>query len=88
MFDSQQVPNTGQAVYMACVAEQLAPPDDKQAMAIFSRRSVEHGIGEWPVERVRDAAHLRVYRATVQQHSMLDKSGSGPRYDHRVQVEL
>ena len=88
VFDSQQPVGTGQAVYMACRAERLGSPEDERAMEIFSRRSVEQGQEAWAVERVREPEPLRVYRATVTGHWMLDKSGAGPRYDHRTPVQL
>ena len=88
VFDSRQPVGTGQAVYMSAVAEQLSAPDDERAMEIFTRRSLEQGQQAWPVDRVRAPEPLRVYRATVSEHSMLDKSGEGPRYDHRIAVSL
>jgi hypothetical protein len=88
VFDSQQPVGTGQAVYMSCLAEQIGTPADERAMEIFSRRSLEQGQEAWPVDRVREPEPLRVYRASVTGHWMLDKSGAGPRYDHRTPVEL
>jgi hypothetical protein len=40
------------------------------------------------VADVSEPAPLRLYRATVSAHFMLDKSGEGPRYDHRTPVQL
>jgi hypothetical protein len=37
---------------------------------------------------VTEPAPLRLYRATVSAHFMLDKSGEGPPYDHRTPLRL
>jgi len=57
-------------------------------IAVFSRRSLAHGGTEWTAADVSDPAPLRLYRATVSEHFMLDKSGEGPRHDHRTEVRL
>jgi hypothetical protein len=89
VFDSQQPVGTGQAVYMAGVAEQVTGSADERGMEIFSRRSQAQGAARlWTVDDVREPSHLRLYRATVTGQWMLDKSGEGPRYDHRTAVEL
>ena len=88
VFDSRQPIGTGQAVYMAAVAEQLGGAEEERGIEIFSRRSVRHGGRPWTVEDVRPPAPLRLYRANVTEHWMLDKSGAGPRYDHRTAVTL
>ena len=41
-------------------------------MAVFSRKSVRQGIGEWGTERVSGEARIRLYRARVTGHSILD----------------
>jgi nitroimidazol reductase NimA-like FMN-containing flavoprotein (pyridoxamine 5'-phosphate oxidase superfamily) len=89
VFDSRQVPGTGQAVYMSATAEQVTGADEEErGMRIFSRRSQEQGIGPWTVDDVRPPKPIRLYRATVTAHSMLDKSDEGPGYDHRTSVAL
>lgn len=88
VFDSGTPIGTGQAVYMSAVAEQLAGAEMERGIAIFSRRSLEHGGREWTPADVVDPAPLRLYRATASGHSMLDKSGDSPRYDHRTPVSL
>jgi nitroimidazol reductase NimA-like FMN-containing flavoprotein (pyridoxamine 5'-phosphate oxidase superfamily) len=88
VFDSRQPINTGQAVYMAAIAEQLSGAEQERGIAIFSRRSQQQGARPWTLDDVRPPAPVRLYRATVGQHWMLDKSGGGPRYDHRTTVTL
>ena len=88
VFDSRQPIGTGQAVYMAATAEQLTGADEERGMEIFSRRSQEQGARPWTVDDVRPPKPIRLYRATVTEHSMLDKSDEGPGYDHRTSVAL
>jgi nitroimidazol reductase NimA-like FMN-containing flavoprotein (pyridoxamine 5'-phosphate oxidase superfamily) len=88
VFDSRQPINTGQAVYMTAVAEQLAGAEEERGIEIFSRRSQQQGARPWTRDDVRAPAPVRLYRATVSQQWMLDKSGEGPRYDHRTAVAL
>jgi hypothetical protein len=88
VFDSRQPINTGQAVYMTAVAQQLSDDEQKRGIEIFSRRSQQQGARPWTLDDVRPPAPLRLYRATVDQQWMLDKSGEGPRYDHRTAVRL
>jgi nitroimidazol reductase NimA-like FMN-containing flavoprotein (pyridoxamine 5'-phosphate oxidase superfamily) len=88
VFDSRQPINTGQAVYMTAVAQQLSDDEQKRGIEIFSRRSQRQGARPWTLDDVRPLAPVRLYRATVDQQWMLDKSGEGPRYDHRTAVSL
>jgi hypothetical protein len=60
----------GHGVYIAAHAEQVADPKD--AVVVFSYRSLAHGDTEWGPERVQETAHLRLYRAVASQHFMLD----------------
>ena len=86
VFDSQTPISTGQAVYMSAVVEQPAGAEAQRGIEIFSRRSLECGGREWTLADVEGSAILRLYRATATRHWMLDKSGEGPRYDHRIPV--
>ena len=88
VFDSQTPISTGQAVYMSAVAGQVTGAELERGIAIFSSRARAHGEREWTVADVSEPALLRLYRATVSAHFMLDKSGEGPRYDHRTPVQL
>jgi nitroimidazol reductase NimA-like FMN-containing flavoprotein (pyridoxamine 5'-phosphate oxidase superfamily) len=88
VFDSRQPISTGQAVYMAAIAEELTGADEERGIEIFSRRSQQHGARPWTLQDVRPPAPLRLYRTTVAEQWMLDKSGEGPRYDHRTAVRL
>ena len=63
IFDSRAPIGTGEGVYMDAVAEQLT--EAESAIEIYSRRSVQHGAGEWTVADVSPPADLRLYRATA-----------------------
>jgi hypothetical protein len=89
VFDSRQPIGTGQAVYMTATAEQVAEGEEDRGMEVFSRRSQEQRAPrQWSVDDVRPPNPIRLYRATVTAHSMLDKSDQGPGYDHRTPVAL
>jgi nitroimidazol reductase NimA-like FMN-containing flavoprotein (pyridoxamine 5'-phosphate oxidase superfamily) len=85
VFDSRVPIGTGQGVYMSAVAEELAGTDLEQGIEIFSRTSLRHGGHEWKPEDVRTPALYRLYRATVQEHWVLDPAGHP---DHRTPVTL
>jgi Pyridoxamine 5'-phosphate oxidase len=82
IFDSQVPINTGQAVYMGAVAEQLTGPDSELAIDLFSQRGVGHGGRELTLQDVRAPAELRLYRATAVGQFVLDEQ------DNRVPVTL
>ena len=73
VFDSTVPPGTGQGVYMAARAEQLTDPADiAHGIDVFSRSLVAHGAEVFRVDQVTGAAPLRLYRARVHEHSILD----------------
>ena len=73
VFDSTVPANSGQAVYMSATAEQVTDPAAiEHGIGIFSRESVRQGSEGWEVGRVTGDARLRLYRASVQEHSILD----------------
>ena len=82
IFDSRVPVNTGQAVYMSAVAEELTGEARERAIATFSTRSEQHGAGTWTLADVEAPAELRLYAATaVKQYTL----GEG---DRRVEVTL
>jgi hypothetical protein len=81
VFDSRVEIGTGQAVYMALVAEQVQGTEIERGIAIFSRVSVSHGGPEWSVADVSEPARLRLYRATATDWWELDAT------DRRVAVD-
>lgn len=86
IFDSHAPISKGQGVYMSAAAELVEDAGETaHGIEIFSRRSVSHGGGEWTPEHVRPDAGLRLYRATVDTHSILAKDGQP---DHRIAVPL
>jgi hypothetical protein len=83
-FDSTVVPNTGQAVYISATAEQVQDHGEiERGLAVFSRESVRQGMVEWGPERVSGEARLRLYRARVTGHSILD-----PDVDIEIRVDV
>ncbi|MGH3876728.1 MAG: pyridoxamine 5'-phosphate oxidase family protein [Actinophytocola sp.] len=84
VFDSTVAPNTGQAVYMTATASQVRDPAAiDRGLAVFSRASVRAGMDPWDADRVSGDARLRLYRATVLEHSILDPDAA---IDVRVNV--
>jgi nitroimidazol reductase NimA-like FMN-containing flavoprotein (pyridoxamine 5'-phosphate oxidase superfamily) len=84
VFDSTVRPGTGQAVYMAADAEQLADRIAiEHGIGVFSRESVRQGAEAWGSDRVTGQARLRLYRARVDAFSILDPDVP---FDVRVDV--
>ncbi|HEV7652943.1 MAG TPA: pyridoxamine 5'-phosphate oxidase family protein [Actinophytocola sp.] len=84
VFDSTVAANTGQAVYMSATAGRVTDPAEiERGIAVFSARSVREMDTEWGPDRVTGAARLRLYRAEVDEHSILDPDAA---IDVRVTV--
>jgi Pyridoxamine 5'-phosphate oxidase len=91
IFDSRAPIGTGQGVYMSASAEKLAGVDLDRGVSIFSRRSEAHGASEWKPEDVRPPALHRLYRATAEDHWVLDPAGHpihGRALDYRTPVTI
>jgi Pyridoxamine 5'-phosphate oxidase len=83
IFDSTVPIGTGQAVYMAARAEEVAAPGDlDRGMGVFSTRSVARGGREWAPSDVAGSARLRLYRALASEQFVLSS------YDERLPVSL
>ena len=82
IFDSRTPINTGQAVYMAGLAQQVPEENLGRGIDVYSRRSVAHGAAVWTTTDVVPPARLRLYRAQVSEQFVL-----GP-HDERVPVTL
>lgn len=85
VFDSSVPIGTGQGVYMSAVAGSVDASDTKNAMDVFSRRSITHGGQVWTPADVQGDSGLVLYRALAQEHWILAKDG---RPDHRIPVRL
>lgn len=85
VFDSQAAIGTGQGVYMSAVAEQLTGVEIERGIEIFSHTSLGHGGREWTPVEVQSPALYRLYRATAQEHWVLDPAGHP---DHRTPVRV
>ncbi|GAB1509593.1 pyridoxamine 5'-phosphate oxidase family protein [Actinophytocola sp. KF-1] len=83
VFDSTQVPLRVQAVYLSGTAAEVSDVD--AGIAVFSRVSERKGIGTWDASRVSGDARLRLYRATVDAHYVLDPDSP---VDERLRVTL
>jgi hypothetical protein len=87
IFDSRTPIGTGQGVYMSALAERVADPDVAAGIDVFSRRSVAVGGREWGAHDVRAPAALRLYRARVSEHFVLDHDPvTGRGVDRRIRV--
>jgi hypothetical protein len=83
VFDSQAPVGEGQGVYMSAVAEQPTGVGAERGIEIFSCVSVSHGARPWTLEDVQRPAALRLHRARVSQHWVLDPER---RPDQRTRV--
>lgn len=83
VYDSRQRPGDVMAVYMTGTAGLVV--DVGEGIAVFSRCAVREGIGAWGIERVTGDARLRLYRASVAAHYILDPDAT---IDTRLAVTL
>ncbi|MFL6125980.1 hypothetical protein, partial [Actinophytocola sp.] len=81
VFDSTLRPGVVQAVYLTGTAAPVPAPETERGMDVFSRAAVRQGLGEWGTDRVTGAAELRLYRATIAEHYILDP-------DSRIETRL
>ncbi len=73
VFDSTAAPLTGQGVYMSATAEQVTDPAAlEHGLGVFSRESARQEGEGFEVDQVTGDARLRLYRAGVDEHSILD----------------
>jgi hypothetical protein len=82
VFDSRTAPATRQALYLRATAERV---DDPLVLAhgveVFTRSSVDQGLGTLTIEEVTGEAPLRLYHASAHERWVLD-----PDRDVRVRV--
>lgn len=83
VFDSQAPDGEGQGVYMSAAAEEQTGADLERGIEIFSRVSVSQGSSAWTLEDIQPPAALRLYRARVSEHWVLDPER---RPDQRTRV--
>jgi pyridoxine/pyridoxamine 5'-phosphate oxidase len=84
VFDTNARVGEAQAVYARARASQVP---DGDGIEVFSRASVDAGIGSWTVAEVTAPAELRLYRADLTELSLLDAQVTGGR-DVRVPVGM
>src|SRR5918994_108545 len=83
IFNSQVPIGTGQGVYMAATAREVAGRDLDGGIEVFSQRSLAHGGSEWTLKDVQPPERLRLFRAIASEHWVLDPDVRG---DHRTPV--
>lgn len=88
VYDSHAVPNEGQAVYMeAHAAEMTDSLDFEQTLERFNyaryAEPTQHGLTVFDADAVRAPRSLRLYRAVVTQHYILE-----PDVDRRMPVDI
>ncbi|GAA0802770.1 pyridoxamine 5'-phosphate oxidase family protein [Spirilliplanes yamanashiensis] len=80
VFDSGKAPGEGSALYVAADAALVDDATFADALAVYSGRSVERGLGGWDAARLREPARHRLYRAVVREAYVLDD------HDERIRV--
>jgi nitroimidazol reductase NimA-like FMN-containing flavoprotein (pyridoxamine 5'-phosphate oxidase superfamily) len=85
VFESGVPTGTGQAVYMEATARRVEGQDAERGIEVFSRVLQEQGGDPFTMEEVEPPAHLRLYRASVSQHYVLDPDAQ---HDERTPVNL
>ena len=73
-YDSRTTPAERQAVYLEAVAHQVSEDDLADAIGIFSRTSVEHGLSAWDRGDVTEPRQFRMYQAIAAQHWILGET--------------
>jgi nitroimidazol reductase NimA-like FMN-containing flavoprotein (pyridoxamine 5'-phosphate oxidase superfamily) len=81
IFDSQQAPGTGAALYVEARAERVPEDEIDRALAVFNRVSEAQALPAWPREKVVEPARHRLYRAAAVEHSVLDAGDQRQRVD-------
>ena len=82
IFDSQQRPGTGEAVYLSARAEQVPESDLDRCLDVYSTISREQGLSAWDRSDVQPPARHRLYHATAAEHFVLSSR------DERLPVVL
>jgi hypothetical protein len=82
IFDSSVPISTGQAVYVAAIAEQLTGDARVEPLAAYSKRALAHGGSAFTTADVESAAALRLYRAVAVEQFILDEN------DDRLPISL
>ena len=81
VFDSQVPIGGAEAVYLTGRAEQVPDEDIAPCADVFRSRLLE--VRDFGPEQLRSPALLRLYRATVTEHSILIRGGD-PEYGRGV----
>ena len=82
IFDSQQPPGTGQAVYVSAIAEQVPDEDLDRGIAIYAQASQAQALSVWSREDVEAPARHRLYHATAVEHFILSST------DERLPLDI
>lgn len=94
IFDSQQAPGSGLAVYMSAIAEELSGADLEREVQFYPG-GTGPGIRRFTSDQLQAPAPYRLYRASISAHWMLCPrtagmpcANHGISYDHRAPVAL
>jgi pyridoxine/pyridoxamine 5'-phosphate oxidase len=82
VFDSNQEPGAGQAVYLSAIAERVPETDLDRAIAIYSDLSERQGLPAWIRDDVVPPARHGLYRAAATEHFVLTDT------DERFLIDL
>jgi nitroimidazol reductase NimA-like FMN-containing flavoprotein (pyridoxamine 5'-phosphate oxidase superfamily) len=74
VYDSTSEPGAADAVYLVATAAQVPDAELESALGLYNRVSVRSGLKEFGMDTVTGDGRLRVYRATVTEHYILDAS--------------
>ena len=85
IFDSRQPIGTGEAAYMEATARLVQGEQAELGIEVFSRRSQGDGGGPFEMADIATPGGLRLYRASVTRHYMLDPNAGR---DERIPVAL
>ena len=92
VFDSRAAVGTAEAVYLSARAEQVSDADVERCVALYSGRTpAPPGTRTFGPDDVRGPAPVRLYRATVTEHSVLVRGRDpelGTGVDSRRRVTL
>ena len=84
VFDSQVAIGEGQGVYMSGFAQDLTGAEERKVAPHWLGGSESHGAKPWTLDDVRPPRPLRLYRARVSEHWVLDPER---RPDQRTPVQ-
>jgi nitroimidazol reductase NimA-like FMN-containing flavoprotein (pyridoxamine 5'-phosphate oxidase superfamily) len=80
VFDSTVLSSDAAAVYVEAKAAEVDADQRAEVLAVYNRRSVAQGLGEWTDDKVTAPGQFRLYRAVASKVYVLDD------HDQRIVV--